>query len=188
MVRRSLHRSARKSGPRRDVTWGSGRVWGNLTTNDVAGEIIRPSNAGGPTPDGVSAPADATLVRTICAFSVQTGVTSSGDIALPTMGLIAWSLATSSDAPDILPDPNDGTWDWIIRWAMPLANGTETDEYFQFFSAAANPMFTESRAMRRYGTDMGLLFVISNGDQGEGSVSVPLSFAFDVRYAEKLAW
>jgi len=179
---RSRRRSFRggTTRPKRDVTWGfynnSQRL--ETATDFVIADWIAFPAIVGPTVAG-TLPVDSTLIRMIVQ-AMFSGPIPDVDVGGAWMGLISWQWP-SDTIPDAVPLPQFGDFDWMWRWPIPrvgLGGGTALG------SITSENTFINSRAMRKMGSDRGLLFVMN----GNIDVSEDFGWFLDVRYAYKLPW
>jgi len=182
-MRRHRRQAARGSRPTRDVVWGWNTIFGNQlpTTASPTSLLVSANGELDPVPDNqAQAYRDSTLVRCIINWTVS-AVVNSGDNFNFFMGLIAWPNLTNLGAPPTFPFAFDGRWDWIWRREFGFQNSGPAAGQQIFFPTVQTDV--ESKAMRKFGSDLGLILVTDN-TFGNENVFV----SFDVRYAVKLPW
>jgi len=182
MVRRS--RARRSSGPKRDVVWSWNSVGGNTpaASLSVSGLVVASNGFMDPTQSNQSqTPADATLIRTISNYAATTNISPSvQDIAYA--GIIAWPVMDNIGPINDFPLPQDGSWDWILRYTFPATNPSGgSDPLFVSYNSLTE-LYAQSHAMRKMGADLGVILVVQGYD------TAALDWQFDFRFAFKLAW
>jgi len=172
--------SSRGKSPRRNVTWG----WNGVSINGFTGPgrsnfwIVAPAGAAS---DGITPQLDTdnTLIRTISFWNVGGTLTADPSVESQLfLGIIAWAGADAG-APDQTPDASNGAFDWV--WRMPV-NRPDVGGGSVAVNFPTTEEMVHSRAMRKFGRDLGLLGCISI--VGEDSLSI----IWDIRYAVKFPW
>lgn len=99
-----------------------------------------------------------TLVRTM--ISGAATVTNDSSDGYPSLwqGIIAWHGSTDAVIPNDLPDPQDGSHDWIT-WMPAHTNGLTTVTSHTEFHWGFGGGYWESQAMRKLPPGVGILWV-----------------------------
>jgi len=199
-MRRAFRKSSR-GGPRRKLHWESSALFlsnGNMENGDVVSFVPR-FPAGSVTSQGYDIRPDATLVRTIVdginVTNTQDGTGPEVDhVYFFAAGLIAWDMdpdyaafldgSVGPPADVGIPDPVNGSYDWIWRWTGTGAVLTSS----QFlFAQPISDRQQESKAQRKLSSGTGLLFCFSWNDfQGAGATSdMSMDFGTQLRMLYK---
>jgi len=176
--------SGAKSRPKRDVTWGF--FFNPPVTYGPGGFfsqwIAAPARAlPAATTQVPNIPGDSTLIRMLPLFVAATVTAANASNSIH-LGIIAWGGTDADVNPTQFPAPSDGAWDWI--WRMPLiATGPPGAGFTTALDTIGAPVWTDIHAQRKFGVDMGLLFVVDTT-----FAASDWRLGWDVRYAVKLPW
>ena len=168
--------SGRRGGrPLRGMDWGGGRGSADLGPSTASRAwVLRPS-------DVQQLYTDPTLIRSILAFQFRLTV-SPATSSWTAIGVIAVTgdpsnTATVPNANAEYPHPlDDPQADWILRVPVPWASGTTVGSTAS--SLGAGDSWVNSRAMRRLGSDTGLMVIME-------SVAITGTWIYEYRYLIK---
>jgi len=185
-MRRARHSARSTNRPKRDVTWGYSTLTENITLG--AGQFTGIWLVG--SANGIGAAnfdnfrGDETVIRMLPHVGCSSVVSSTdSDNAGTYFGIIDWDQAGSvASIPAITPDPRDGAWDWMWRWAVMWNNEAGSSQLVFYDSTLANGPYADVRSMRKMGKNKGLLMVANNYANNN------VALIWDVRFAVKLPW